>query len=95
MEIEKLITRLDKLKEAKRLIEDDIFICEADINLAKKELESKYNHYIGKRAIVEKITGGKLLATCSTVKINHLLKAVPYFEDSKGNRISVNSYKWQ
>lgn len=92
--IEKLITKLDKLKEAKRMIEDDIFACESDINQAKREMEKQYFHYIGKKAMVETTLGQKMVAVCKTVKTNNLLKIVPYFEDLKGNRISVNSYTW-
>ena len=92
--IEKLITKLDKLKEAKRMIDDDFFACEADINQAKREMEKQYFQYIGKKATVETTLGKKMIAICATVKTNNLLKVVPYFEDMKGNRISVNSYTW-
>lgn len=92
--IEKLITKLDKLKDAKRMIDDDIFACEADINQAKREIEKQYSQYIGKKATVETTLGQKMIAVCTSVKTNSLLKVTPYFTDLKGNRISVNSYTW-
>lgn len=92
--IEELITRLDKLKDAKRMIEDDIFNCENDIKQAKHDIEKQYHSYIGKKAIVETTLGSRVLAVCSDVKINDLMQMRPFFSDMKGNRISVNSYTW-
>ena len=92
--IEELITKLDKLKEAKRLIELDIFNCENDIKNEKTNIEKQYRSYVGKKAMVETTLGSKIPAICTEVKLNDLFQIRPFFSDLKGNRISINTFNW-